>query len=443
MKTRLISISIILLSVVFTSCKKDDPEAEGPAVSIQQAIEGVNRLAVPISSPNPTASSSELAALDNTLGGARIVGMGEATHGTKEFFQMKDRLFRYLVTQHGHKAMAFEESFGASVYINRYIRDGIGDPKTYLGWPWKTQEVVTMIEWMRTYNKQQSEENKLSFYGIDMQDPTQELQLLAEYLETVEPAWSDQFIQLLEPFVNALANQDYASETASVRDQVRANLTTIRNHIQSRQNAYVAASSQRDFEEMLQAATVLLQTEELMRETDFAKTYNKRDVFMSSNIDWIANRISNSSKMSIWAHNGHVENIVEDNVSAITAMGHHLKQTYGEAYKIISFGFSKGSVNAFDLNETLKAHTITREPPAGSYNAIFNQANAKNFILDLSSIPADTELNRLVSQRRSFFEFGAVYDDSLYSDAFILKFLDNASDVLIYFDESTPTTLLP
>jgi erythromycin esterase len=83
------------------------------------------------------------------LSNAKIVGMGEATHGTKEFSQMRYRLFKHMVTRHGYKAIAFENSWGASWYMNQYVLNESTELQEPLGgfsWPWTTKEVLAMVK---------------------------------------------------------------------------------------------------------------------------------------------------------------------------------------------------------------------------------------------------------------------------------------------------------
>jgi erythromycin esterase len=155
------SIHLLFLTVLlpFLSCEpKKETLAQPAPPQVDQGVLGdLNNIAQSISSSSSqegdAIGNSDLAPLDD-LKQARIVGLGEATHGTREFFEMKHRIFKYLVEMHGFKAFAFECDYGESVFFDRYINGGPGDidelMKTKMHfWTWRTVEVRALLEWIR------------------------------------------------------------------------------------------------------------------------------------------------------------------------------------------------------------------------------------------------------------------------------------------------------
>jgi erythromycin esterase len=114
---------------------------------------------------------SDLQPLKEILQGVQVVGLGETTHGTKEFFTMKHRLVEFLVTQMGFTAFALESSYSGCQPINDYILTGRGDRAEVLtgqGYmAWDTEEFAAMLDWMKAYNQKVPDERKVSFYGLD------------------------------------------------------------------------------------------------------------------------------------------------------------------------------------------------------------------------------------------------------------------------------------
>ncbi len=122
----------------------------------------------------------DLSRLKDMVGDARIVSLGEPTHGTREAFQLKHRLMEYLATEMGFRVFSIEANMPESYKLNQYVLEGKGDPKELIGgmyfWTWNTEEVLVMVEWMRRFNeegraREGSEFVPLRFTGFDMQTP--------------------------------------------------------------------------------------------------------------------------------------------------------------------------------------------------------------------------------------------------------------------------------
>src|SRR5713101_1664023 len=127
--------------------------------------------AIPLDSTSPESGLDDLRQMESTIGNARIVAMGEATHGTREFFQLKHRMLEYLVTKKGFTVFGIEASFPDSQAVNEYVLHGTGDASAALAglgfWTWNTDEVLDMIVWMRAWNADPAHVAKVKFYGFD------------------------------------------------------------------------------------------------------------------------------------------------------------------------------------------------------------------------------------------------------------------------------------
>ena len=104
---------------------------------------------------------------------ARLVALGEATHGTREFFQLKHRMLEFLVSELGFTVFGIEATMPEAFDVNEFVLTGKGDPARALAgmyfWTWDTEEVLEMIRWMRNYNSDPRHEKKVKFYGFDAQ----------------------------------------------------------------------------------------------------------------------------------------------------------------------------------------------------------------------------------------------------------------------------------
>lgn len=182
--------------------------------------------------------------LKSIIGDARIVALGEATHGTREFFQMKHRLLQFLVQELGFTVFALEANGPEADLLNEYVQTGKGDPAQLLAglyyWTWDTQEVLDMIRWMRAYNEsrgcalcvspypRRGSAPPVSFCGFDMQIPRMAVDNVIQYVRKVDPAASKQVEALFScfrPYQEAL--QSYAEASLAIRAQCRQDLQAV------------------------------------------------------------------------------------------------------------------------------------------------------------------------------------------------------------------------
>jgi erythromycin esterase-like protein len=133
--------------------------------------------------------------LKKIVGNARIVSLGEATHGTREFFQLKHRMVEFLATEMGFTIFSIEANLPEAYRLNDYILNGEGDPAKLLRgmyfWTWDTQEVLAMIHWMREFN--QSGKGQIQFTGFDMQTPDVAMQIVRDFVAKNDPNYLSDF----------------------------------------------------------------------------------------------------------------------------------------------------------------------------------------------------------------------------------------------------------
>lgn len=147
--------------------------APEPFVPTAEQLAWVTQRAIPFRTEEPSTVTDDLMPLKQVIGDARIVALGEGTHGTREFFKMKHRLTQFLAQEMGFTVFAIEANMPEARRVNAYVLRGEGDPRQALAgmyfWTWNTQEVLDMIEWMREYNA--SGARRIEFWGFDMQTP--------------------------------------------------------------------------------------------------------------------------------------------------------------------------------------------------------------------------------------------------------------------------------
>jgi erythromycin esterase-like protein len=172
------------------------PFTEGPAPYIGEPtadqVSWVTANAIPVTSATPNQPYDDLMPLKQVIGNARIVALGEATNGTREFFQMKHRIIDFLAKEMGFTIFSIEANMPEAYRLNDYVLNGTGDPVALLKglyfWTWNTQEVLDMILWMRDFNK--SGQGRIQFTGFDMQTPDVAEQIVQDFVAKAEPGYA-------------------------------------------------------------------------------------------------------------------------------------------------------------------------------------------------------------------------------------------------------------
>jgi erythromycin esterase-like protein len=145
-----------------------------PHASAQQPVDWIRKNAIPLQTVEAGNGFNDMQPLKKVVGDARIVALGEATHGTREFFQLKHRMIEFLASQMGFTIFSIEANMPEAYRLNDFVLNGNGDPKQLLKgmyfWTWNTEEVLNMILWMREFNR--SGKGRIEFTGFDMQTPT-------------------------------------------------------------------------------------------------------------------------------------------------------------------------------------------------------------------------------------------------------------------------------
>lgn len=443
--------SILLMGLfLFSSCKEDElpPDrrhiyenggfCERTFVETAPVVTELDQILYPFTDSNPNLPSEELTALGNAVGEASLVGLGEATHGTHQFFEMKDRIFRYLVENHDFKAIGFEATWGGALYVNDYVVNGNGNSRDAIAkmqfWTWDTEEVQTLVEWMYQYNLDKPDSEKIYFYGFDMQSGIEEEFWIEQYLTEHDPELNQDIIGTIKELVDIIGSGSYGNLTDEQRDEHRMNLQDAQAQFEAKAEALIAGSSQSEYDLILKAFDVLLQYEDIFRPVpDFS-----RDYYMAENSEWIRDYIGGGAKVALWAHNLHV---TKDGV--FPSQGEFLDVSQGEEYKNIGFSFSSGTFQALNGSWQLNTANEVTEVRCNSTNELFSSLSSRNFFIVSDDIQATTHSKDYFSVDRETLDIGAVYDESSPNSYYFRMNLTEAYDVIIHFDRTTAANPLP
>ena len=159
----------------------------------QTTVEWLKANAVRLKTPEAGNGFEDMQPLKKIIGNARIVSLGEATHGSREFFQLKHRMLEFLASEMGFIIFSIEANMPEAYRLNDYVLNGNGDPAKLLKgmyfWTWDTQEVLEMIKWMREFNK--SGKGRVQFTGFDMQTPNVAMEIVNDFVAKYDTAFME------------------------------------------------------------------------------------------------------------------------------------------------------------------------------------------------------------------------------------------------------------
>lgn len=377
----------------------------------------------------PIEDDEDLIKLKSIIGNARIVSLGEGTHGTSEFFKMKHRITKFLAEKMGFTVFAIEANMPEARKVNEYVLTGKGDPKEALAglyfWTWNTQEVLDMIEWMRQFNA--SGKGRIEFWGFDMQFPQVAMENVSSFIEKVEPAYLDSLTQIFTKIKEYDSELKKTQSRSGILFEPVYNLSLqVLNHLLKRKSDYLKILEPTIVDFAFQDAKLILQSYET-----FLQGKASRDESMAANVDWILAHTPPNTKIVLWAHNGHVSK----NLSAYKSMGSFLANRYTKDMVVFGFAFHEGNYTAVGKNGLGVYGTSFSQP--GSIEFAFHKTGLPRFILDLRSLstsPLSNWLNKNLDMR----SIGAMAMDYAFYNTIVSK----EFDAIIYFDNTTPSKLL-
>lgn len=352
---------------------------------------------------------SDLAPLRDIVGDARVVAIGESTHRVHEFYEVRHRLTRFLVTELGFTAFVMESGFPEGLRVNDWVLGGPGDLTDLLhhGITYhmgKCAELREHLEWLRA--------NKVRFYGMDVPDSSASARPAVDacltFLDDADPAYAKairgslRFDYLPADRTGlawaAPALHAYLALDASTRNELTARINGLAERLQAQRVVYAARTSPERAELACRCAATARHTDAFLQAMADAagRTYdgaNIRDAAMAENVEWLLNR---EERIVIVAANGHVQRwpfSIPGLTAGMTTLGEHLAASLGERFRVIATTFGGG---------TLFLHRAVPDGPPGhtevftqnvttlaptSLDALLAQAGLPHYLLDLRSVP--------------------------------------------------------
>ncbi|HIP70907.1 MAG TPA: erythromycin esterase family protein, partial [Anaerolineae bacterium] len=296
----------ILFLLLTVACGKADNASVPPTPSTQTTaaaqaaqidkdiVTWLQGKAVPFDTAEPDENYDDLMPLNNIIGDAQIVALGEATHGTHEFSAMKHRIFQFLVKEKGFNAIALEVPWAEAELINRYVRTGEGNPEELLAglhfWITNTEELLAMIEWMRSHNQNPGDAPQVSFYGLDMQFPAMPMGIVIDYFEQIDPekvSLVNELYACFQPYANYYNNKDTTKAYNDLPGEEKAlcgeNLQQVSDILANNQETYQASSSASEFAHVSHAAKLVTVAQKYLGQLESKSDFygaEVRDKFM-------------------------------------------------------------------------------------------------------------------------------------------------------------------
>lgn len=386
--------------------------------------EWVNNSLIPIKYVTAENGFEDIKPLDTLIGNARIVELGECTHGSSEIFSMKHRMLEYLVKEKGFTVFSMEANMPEAYALNKYILHGEGDPKELIRnmyfWTWYTQEVLDMVEWMKKYND--TSKVKLMFAGFDMQFPGVPAKIVRDYATLYLPSLLTSINNYDTLYLQNHTLKDFKKSIAKQLQQYA-------NIIIDGFNSLDKSKKDTSFIWALQNAKILLQYA-VMAEN--VKTIGeKRDEAMAENVQWISDQ-NPDAKMVIWAHNEHIRKATR----WIKPMGYYLNEKFGTQMITIGFSTEEGTYTAVKReNEKALLQSGNKLLPSteDDIEYYFKAAKADNFIVDFRKSEQEAS-NDWISKKIMMRSIGARVMDKYQ---FLNIHLDHDFDMIIFLKKTT------
>ncbi|MCP2259248.1 erythromycin esterase [Streptoalloteichus tenebrarius] len=395
-----IATGAALAPVTAQAAPPTPPGTPGPAGPTEAAggwrdpVRALARAARPLRSTEPGGNTADLRAMGAMIGDARVVGLGEATHGSHEFFAMKERLFRYLVEEKGFTTFALEMGWPAGLRIDEYLQTGRGDARqitreALANSPWDREEFVSLVEWMRDHNRRHPG-RAVHFMGDDIAAPSLDDAFFARVTDYVRRNHPESLARLNELYTGLRPIDDvyvYIRKPLAERQRLAANAQQALKLVSGQKNAGGDA-----FEWTEQHARSIAQTARFLAvdvndPQSVASAQRFRDEVMAQNVTWWQQRTGH--KMLLSAHNDHVAYVSSEPEMYPKTQGSFLRDTMGRGYLPIGFTFYRGSFLSKDqaLGGEWKKFTVGSAEP-GTNEHTLDQVHHRDYYLDVRTAPA-------------------------------------------------------
>jgi erythromycin esterase-like protein len=414
-----------------------------------ELIGGIRRHLQPLSD-----SAHDYDSLLQLMAPARFALLGEASHGTQDFYRERIRITQRLIAEQGFTAVAVEADWPDAWRVNRYVR-GLSDDRDALSalsgfqrfpaWMWRNTEVRDFVEWLRDYNSGRAPRNQVGFYGIDLYSLFASMQAVLAYLDRTDPQAARRARARYACFDHAREDSQaygYGASfglTPSCEDEAVQQLREMNRVAAAVQPTLGLERDEAFFAH--QNARLVRNAEEYYR-TMFrgrVSSWNLRDSHMVETLQALDRHLGADGtlpRFAVWAHNSHLgdASATEMGDQGEWNVGQLVRDRYGADAVLLGFSTHHGWVTAATDWDDPPHRKRVREGLAGSWEDVLHQTDAGRFLLRLRD---NEPLHRLAAPRRLQRAIGVIYrPDTERQSHYFQTRLPDQFDVLIHLDET-------
>jgi protein-L-isoaspartate(D-aspartate) O-methyltransferase len=426
----------------------------GPLIAPSPASRpvAIAKLIAECAEPIPRIDDVALDGLLDRIGDARIVLLGEATHGTSEFYRMRTRITQELILRRGFRAVAVEADWPDAAAVDRYVRGRRARPRQWTPfsrfptWMWRNEETQLLIEWLRAYNSETHA--GVSFSGLDLYSMYTSAYEVVRYLDRVDPQAAQAARERygrLTPWQHDPAAYGHAALIGPMQSVENEVLAMLRELLAKRLE--YSAQDGEEFFDAAQNARVVAGAERYYRAMYYGavESWNLRDQHMFDTMRWILAHRGPDTKLIVWEHNSHVGDALATEMSARGEhnVGQLCRDEFGDKVFIAGFGTDHGTVAAaHNWDDPMERMTV-RPARADSYERLCHDAEVPAFILALRD-PSRSDLRDELAEPRLERAIGVVYrPQTELQSHYFQAVLPSQFDEYIWFDETSAVNPLP
>lgn len=389
---------------------------------------------------------SHLDPLLDSIGDSQYVLLGEASHGTHEYYTWRAHTSKRLIEEKGFSVIAVEGDWPDCYKINRWIK-GKGDQdrsiKEVLSefnrwptWMWANWEIAAFATWLKKYNSSLPYEQKTGFYGLDVYSLWESLDVMVEYLEKEDPETAKHAQNAFKCFEPFKEDDSYAYVFRSSRKGCKEEVVKLLQEV--RENAHKYNSEQEaDLNAEINSLVMANAEKYYKAMAGFGEdSWNVRDRHMVETLNILKNYHGKDTKVIIWEHNTHVGDARATSMAnaGLVNVGQLVREQHEkDGVFIAGFGSYKGSVIAGDSwGSPMKKMRVPEAVP-GSIESILNQKKEGNSLLIFKD---NEELQETFTQRIGHRAIGVVYNPDREQGNYVPSRLSQRYDALLFINES-------